>query len=83
MCESRILKINEDSKIKKIIDVPDYTITDYLGAVGSILGLAIRASSLAFVELMVYTPLSNYSRDQPSIGFLRLQFRGLSFVTQQ
>ena len=60
MCESRILKINEDSKIKKIIDVPDYTITNCLGDDGSILGLAIGSSSLAFVELMVYTPLSNY-----------------------
>ena len=49
--------VNEDSKITKIIEVPDYTLEDCLGAVGGILGLAIGASSLSIVELVVYVVL--------------------------
>ena len=49
--------VNEDSKITKIIEVPDYTLEDCLGAVGGILGLAIGASSLSVVELVVYLGL--------------------------
>ena len=45
---------NEDTKVTNIIQVPDYTLSDCLGAVGGILGLAIGASSLSLVELILY-----------------------------
>ena len=42
-----------DRKVTHIHEVPDYTIADVLGAAGGILGLAIGASILSVVELIV------------------------------
>ena len=44
----------EDQRVREIIEVPDYTLEECLGATGGILGLAIGASSLSVVELVVY-----------------------------
>ena len=49
---------NEDTKVTNIVEVPDYTIEDLLGAVGGILGLTIGASSLSIIELIVYFAMS-------------------------
>ena len=43
---------NEETK--EIVQVPDYPLADCLGAIGGIMGLAIGASSLSFVELIIY-----------------------------
>ena len=48
---------NEDNQITQITEVPAYTLEDCLGDVGGILGLAIGASSLSVVELIVYLVL--------------------------
>ena len=55
--EWRIFFNNEEEKITKISQVPSYTLEDVLGAVGGILGLAIGASSLSVVEVIVYCGL--------------------------
>ena len=48
---------NEDNKVTQISQVPSYTLEDVLGAVGGILGLAIGASSLSVIEILVYCAL--------------------------
>ena len=48
---------NEDNKVTIISQVPSYTLEDVLGAVGGILGLAIGASSLSVIEIVVYCAL--------------------------
>ena len=43
----------EDQRVREIIEVPDYTLEECLGATGGIFGLVIGASSLSVVELVV------------------------------
>ena len=45
---------NDDTRITKIVQVPDYSLEDCLGNVGGILGLAIGASCLSLVEIILY-----------------------------
>ena len=53
--EWKIYVLNEDNRVTKIYEVPDWTLEDLLGAVGGVLGLAIGASTLSVVELIVFS----------------------------
>ena len=53
---------NADNKVMHITQVPDYTLDDFLGALGGFVGLAIGASMLSFVELCIYFVLSVISK---------------------
>ena len=50
-----LLKLyNEDAKVTQIIQVADYPLEDFLGAFGGIVGLAVGASSLSIIEIIMY-----------------------------
>ena len=45
-------------RVTSIKQVPDYTLEDFLGAMGGMVGLCVGASILSVIELIVYSILS-------------------------